>query len=490
VYEPTWESVSSHPLPGWYDDAKFGIFLHWGLYSVPGWAPQVADIQSLLLHEGPSHMLRNNPYAEWYRNTMQIEGSPTQLHHRETYGDAPYDDFIPAFDAGAGSADLDALAELCRVGGARYVVLTTKHHEGFTLWPSALNHPAKGRYHAQRDLVGDLTEAVRSRGMRMGLYYSGGYDWPYNDAVMTHAADALLATPPSPAYREYATAHVRELIDLYRPSVLWNDISWPAGGNLAELFAHYYNEVDDGVVNDRWTESTIQRSPVVERLLEGAGAVVEALWRFIPDSRKSLTFPAAHHYDFRTPEYASFDSIKQKKWEATRGVGHSFGANRNERPEDIVTVTELVRSFVDIVAKNGNLLLGIGPAADGSIPPEQQVPVRGLGAWLADNGEAIFESRPWEIADGTTSDGTPVRFTRGREAIYAVLVGSPGDRRLQLRDVEVGGELDEVSVLGVDGVEWTVADGRLTVTLPERLPISPAHTIRLRPGSAVRPAAA
>ena len=146
------------------------------------------------------------------------------------------------------------MADICQSAGARYVVLTTKHHDGFALWPSGTVHPTKGRYHASRDLVGDLSEAVRARRMRMGLYYSGGYDWPYNNAVLRNAADALLAVPHGPAYVRYVTAHVRELIDRYQPSVLWNDIGWPMDGRLPELFAHYYNSVHDGVVNDRWRE--------------------------------------------------------------------------------------------------------------------------------------------------------------------------------------------------------------------------------------------
>jgi alpha-L-fucosidase len=117
-YEPTWESVSTHPLPPWYDDAKLGVFLHWGLFSVPGWAPQVDDIQQLLKAEGPAGMLRDNPYAEWYANSVQIEGSPTQVHHRQTYGpDFAYDDFIPLFNEGANGADLDSIAALCKGAG-------------------------------------------------------------------------------------------------------------------------------------------------------------------------------------------------------------------------------------------------------------------------------------------------------------------------------------------------------------------------------------
>ena len=200
MYEGTWESVRTHRVPVWYDDAKLGIFIHWGLYSVPGWAPRVPDIQQLLIHDGPKRMLRESPYAEWYRNSMQIKGSPTQEYHARTYGeDYPYDNFVRTFDDASSGADLDAIADLCRAAGARYVVLTTKHHDGFALWPSHVPHPVKGEYHARRDLVGDLSAAVRARRMRMGLYYSGGYDWPYNDAVLSTAADAVLAAPKVPA---------------------------------------------------------------------------------------------------------------------------------------------------------------------------------------------------------------------------------------------------------------------------------------------------
>ncbi|MEZ5239173.1 MAG: alpha-L-fucosidase [Microthrixaceae bacterium] len=416
-FEPTWESVSEHPMPDWYDDAKLGIFLHWGLYSVPGWAPQVPDIQQMLHDRGPAAMLRNNPYAEWYHNSHRIQGSPTWEHHREVWGaDFDYDGFVPLFDEGTAGCDLGAIADVCRDAGARYVVLTTKHHEGFTLWPASQPHPRKGRYHARRDLVGELGEQVRERGMKMGLYYSGGYDWPYNDALMEDPADAMLAVPSGVDYERYATAHVLELIERYEPSVLWNDGCWPAGGNLAELFATYYNTVPDGVVNDRWLQPTAKRSPLRDEVTRLGGNVVQALWKHLPDDAKSLTFPGANWYDFNTPEYAAFDEIRDKKWESTRGVGHSFGANRNERPEDIVTTTELVRSFCDIVSKNGNLLIGIGPDQHGMIRPEQTRPLQGLGAWLARNGEAIFGTRPWSSAQTTTSEGTEVRFTSGRDA--------------------------------------------------------------------------
>jgi len=485
MFDPTWDSVATHRLPDWYDDAKLGVFLHWGLYSVPGWAPQVPDIQELLHDRGPRAMLHDNPYAEWYLNSMQLEDSPTHRHHVATYGaDTPYDSFVGPFDEGTATADLDELASVCRSAGANYVVLTTKHHEGFTLWPSDILHPRKGSYHARRDLVGDLSQAVRSQGMRMGLYYSGGYDWPYNDAVMARPSDSILAVPADPAYAEYAAAHVRELIERYEPSVLWNDICWPAGGDLAALFAEYYNTVPDGVVNDRWLQPSSRRNRVTDTLVTGAGELIQAAWRFLPSDWKNLTFPGAHHYDFNTPEYASFDEIVTKKWESTRGVGHSFGANRNERPEDIVTATELVRNFCDIIAKNGNLLIGIGPGPDGTIPEQQQVPLRGLGEWLAVNGEAIFGTRPWDVPSTTTSEGTEVRFTRspggaGGDVVHALLIDTPGQRTFSLRDVDAT-DVTGVRLLGLDEpIDSTVVDSRLQVTLPERLPVSAAHVLTL-----------
>lgn len=477
-YEPTWESVGAHPLPQWYDDAKLGVFLHWGLYSVPGWAPQVPDIQEMLHEHGPRAMLRDNPYAEWYLNSMRVPNSATQRHHQETYGaGTPYDAFRDPFDLESSAADLDQLAGVCADAGARYVVLTTKHHEGFTLWPASQPHPRKGAYHARRDLVGDLTDAVRARDMRMGLYYSGGYDWPYNDALMVNPADAVLAVPTGDDYREYVTAHVRELIERYQPSVLWNDICWPGGGNLAELFAEYYNAVPDGVINDRWLQPNGPRNRVVDTMVRGVGDLVQATWRFLPSGWKSLTFPAATHFDVRTPEYSSFDSIEEKKWESTRGVGHSFGANRNERPQDIVTATGLVRSFCDIVAKNGNLLIGIGPNPDGTIPDEQQVPLRGLGEWMRTNGDAIYASRPWTVPATRTSEDTEVRFTARNGVVYVLLVEAPGRRTFQLRDSD-GSAVTGVRLLGVDEpLDWGVRDGQLEVTLPERLPISPVHVL-------------
>jgi alpha-L-fucosidase len=483
MYSPTWDSVSSHPLPAWYDDAKLGVFIHWGLYSVPGWAPQVGNIQQLLKQSGPVELLRDNPYAEWYLNSCRLVGSPTWTHQRETYGTAAtYDDFVPTFDNATATADMDAIAAVCHEAGAGYVVLTTKHHDGFCLWPTELEHPRKGRYHSTRDIVGDLRQAVLAAGMRMGLYYSGGYDWPYNDALLQNPADVLLAVPHTADYLQYATEHVRDLICRYEPSLLWNDICWPAGGDLPALFAEYYNAVPDGIINDRWIEPTGHRGMVSDAFARMGGLLVQRFWSFIPSAHRSLTFPSNHHYDIRTPEYAKFDSIQEKKWESTRGVGHSFGANRNERPEDIVTVTELVRSFADIVAKNGNLLIGIGPDEHGCFPAQQLEPLRGLGAWLRVNGAAIYGTRPWHRAETVTTEGTAVRLTQRDGTVNAILLDLPM-REFGIRGIDAG-SVSTVRMLGLGGdLEWQVREGILWVRLPERMPVSPAHVLSLGPGA-------
>jgi alpha-L-fucosidase len=321
--------------------------------------------------------------------------------------------------------------------------------------------------------------------MHMGLYYSGGYDWPYNDAVLTTAADAVLAAPQGARYVDYVTAHWRELIDRYQPSVLWNDIGWPTDPRLPALLAHYYNAVPEGVVNDRWKEPGLPPNAATDALVRAAGAVVQALWRFLPEGRKHLTFANPKHSDFRTPEYDVPRTASARKWELARGVGHSFGANRHERPEDIISETDLVRLFCDVVAKNGNLLLGVGPRPDGTIPDAQQAPLRALGAWLDRNGEAVYGSRPWILSESTATDGTPLRFTKSGEGVYALVLGQPRGTRLTIPAVD-GARVRRVRLVGVDApLDWSVEQGGdLSVTFPELLPSTPVTVLDL--GSDVR----
>jgi alpha-L-fucosidase len=462
TYLPTFESIATHPVPAWYQDAKLGIFVHWGLYSVPGWAPRGADIDDQVATAGWESMFANNPYAEWYQNTLRIGDTPTRRHHVETYGRGfAYDDFAPMFRQAAEGCDPDGWATLFEQVGARYMVFTTKHHDGFLLWPSQNTSPRKpGRFACERDIVVDVTEAARAHHLRVGLYYSGGLDWTFNEQPVRTYMDVYSTIVQDPAFVSYATTHWHELIDRYAPSILWNDIGSPLAFDVAGLMAAYYNAVPDGLVNDRWG----QRLP-----------------DHVPGPREMFMSPPAGHYDYTTPEYASYAQVTQHKWEATRGIGRSFGYNANEGADDYLSITELVRSLVDIVSKNGNLLLNVGPMADGTIPDLQRDRLLGLGAWLDVNGEAIFETRPWLSAEGRCGDGTRVRFTQREDALYAILLATPATRDVLLEDL-LAADGTEVRLLGQpDPLIHRQAAGGLQVTLPAGLTDAAAHALKVTP---------
>ena len=455
TFQPTSESIRGHIVPDWFHDAKLGIFVHWGLYSVPAWAPLTGELGKVIAEEGWAKWFAHNPYAEWYMNSMQIEGSPCQQHHVETYGaDFAYTDFVPLFNEATSRWNPASWADFFKQIGAQYVVLTTKHHDGFLLWPSEHPNPHREGHTAARDLVGELTDAVRACGMRMGLYYSGGIDWTFNPTVIQDVRDIQAAVPQTADYVEYANNHWRELIARYQPSLMWNDIAYPAAADLNELFAHYYNSVPEGVINDRFS----QRFGFSEGEIGGD-----------------------QHRDFRTPEYAVLDEITEDKWEATRGIGYSFGYNQNEGPDNYLTVEELVRSFVDIVSKNGNLLLNVGPMADGTIPNLQRERLLGLGQWLAVNGEAIFGTRPWVTAEGRAGDGIAVRFTQRGDSLYAILMDTPPAGWIEIDGLDAV-EGSVFTLLGNEApLAWEQRGESLAVLLPKVLPASPAHALKIAP---------
>ena len=460
-YEPNQESLQHHSVPDWFHDAKLGIFIHWGLFSVPGWAPLTGELGKVIEQAGWETWFAHNPYAEWYANSLLIPGSPTQQFHRATFGaNFNYDDFVPLFNEAAGKWNPEEWAALFQQAGARYVVPVTKHHDGFLLWPSERTSPAKNDYRAERDIVGELASAVRSRGMRLGLYYSGGLDWTFNSTVIRDLPSLFNGVPQAPEYVEYANAHWRELVDCYEPSIIWNDIGYPAGTNVGQLFAYYYNKLPDGVINDRF-----RQSPAM-----GDGGVTEV-----------LEPPAGLHYDFRTPEYASFDEITPYKWEATRGLGFSFGYNRNEGDEHHLPVDRLIRMFVDIVSKNGNLLLNVGPMADGTIPELQRERLEALGAWLATNGEAIFDTRPWVMAEGRTVDGIALRYTQKGDSLFAILLDTANASEVAIPGLHTAPDTS-VRLLGHDGtLSWRQEGDGIAIALPPAIRQAPAHVLALNP---------
>jgi alpha-L-fucosidase len=461
-FEPTLESVRQHQVPDWFHDAKLGVMVTWGLYSVPGWAPLSGDLTDIVAKEGWPAQFIKNPYAEWYLNTLRIEGSPTHRFHVQTYGENfPYDNFAPMFNEAIKQWQPDTWSSLFQKAQMHYVVLITKHCDTFLPWPSA--HPTRrkpGKFYASRDIVGELTESVRRAGLKMGLYYCGGMDWVYNPKVLRDFPDVFSSTPQEPEYVEYVNAHWHELIDHYKPSIMWNDIGYPVAANAAELFAYYYNTVPDGVINDRFGQVLVQDKLPEEGV---------------------LTNPAGLHWDFKTPEYTAYNRIIEYKWECVRGIGHSFGYNRNEGPEEYIAVDKLIPMFVDIVSKNGNLLLGVGPMADGTIPDLQQDRLLGLGAWLDVNGDAIFGTRPWKTAEGRASGRIDVRFTQKGDALYAILLGTPSDETVTLENLHAA-DNTTVNLLGYPrALDWRQSGDHFAATLPPHVKPAPAHALRISP---------
>ncbi len=460
VYEPTKESLRAHPVPEWYDDAKLGIFIHWSVSSVPAFAPR-GSLEQVLTGEGQAA----SPYAEWYWNSLKLPGSAVQKHHREVYGDRPYESFADDYRKGLEQWQPGEWARAFREAGARYVVLVTKHHDGFCLWPSEVRHPDPRRkdWHTGRDVVGELAAAVRAEGLRFGIYYSGGLDWTFDDRPLEGLID-LVTKMPGGDYPAYAAAQVRELVARVAPDVLWNDISWPdRKEELWKLIADYYNAVPEGVVNDRWMHRTrllhVLRFEPLARWLDGM------LRRRLAQQEGMASPPPPTVYDYRTPEYASFPDIQKGKWECVRGIDMSFGYNRNSLPEDFLSREDLLHSFVDIVSKNGNLLLNVGPRGeDAQIPEIQLERLRWLGAFLRDAGEAVYGSRPWSRAEGATREGIPVRFTVNASRLYATLLGKPGGRAVTLIDVPIADEAS-VRVLGQTEAPRVTREGDGDVTI-------------------------
>ena len=451
-YRPTLQSVRRRVRPGWYDDAKLGIFIHWGLFAVPAFAPTGhGDLNEVLRREGFEGWFCLSPYSEWYINSMRIPGSPTARFHREQFGaDFPYQGFQPLFERAAQAFDAAPWARLFARAHARYVVMVAKHMDGYCLWPSRTPHPGIPGYGSARDLVGEVAEAVRREGLRFGVYYSSWLDQSLTTTAMRDVvAFYTEGGPRTRAYARHQLAHWKELIDRYAPSVLWGDIAYPARSNLYELFACFYDHVADGVVNDRWAqvpvplEKILRRKAVrklVTRLVEGA------IRRGAPARN-----PQSRHFDYATYEYETPPDVRKEKWELCRGMSKGFGFNRNDTPDDHLDLTELIDLLADVVSKNGNLLLNVGPRADGSVPDEQRNLLKGLGRWLDVNGEAIFGTTPWTRASSETADGTVVRFTRRGSSVYAIVCGTLSRRDLTLPGVHP--PVARVSLLGGAGLE-------------------------------------
>jgi alpha-L-fucosidase len=421
--EPTWASVDARPTPGWFEDARFGIFIHWGVYSVPAFAPtRDVDIYAR--------------YAEWYwkrLTTPDMEGHALfEEFHDRVYGPRTrYQDFAPRFTAEM--YDPKAWAEIFARAGARYVVLTSKHHDGFCLWPSAeswnWNAVDVGPH---RDLAGDLAEAVRAKGLKMGFYYSL-YEW----------FNPLYAADVDRYVETHMLPQMRDLVTRYRPDILWTDGEWDhpsATWRAPEFLAWLFDEspvASTVAVNDRWGKET--------RALHGGFYTTE--------------YGRIHQRD------ASGDVIPHP-WEECRGIGHSFGYNRAERLADYASPEKLISLLADTVSRGGNLLLDIGPTADGRIPVIMEERLLQMGHWLETNGEAIYGTRRWRV----TSEGDAVRYTSREGTVFAIHLGWPGSA-LTLEAPEPT-PATRVRLLGAEGpLKWRRAKGGLQIERPKNTPV-------------------
>lgn len=454
TYKPEWSSIDSRPTPPWFQDAKFGIFIHWGVYSVPSFAPVKTPHQT--------------PYSEWYWNSLEEgrkkspngAGSATLAFHTRNYGaDFPYQNFAPMFRAEL--FDPDYWADVFQRSGAKYVVLTSKHHEGFTMWPNEQANRAWGRpWNAaevgpKRDLLGDLSQAVRRKGLRAGFYYS-----------LYECFNPLWLSDRPRFVTEHMHPQFKDVVTKYKPSIIFSDGEWDmtsAEWKSPELLAWLFNDSpvrDEVVINDRWGKDTRHK-----------------------------------HGGYYTTEYTAGMENTNHPWEESRGMGFSYGYNRMEGLGDYRTGRELVLMLVDLVSRGGNLLLDIGPSADGRIPVIMQDRLLHMGRWLEANGEAIYGTRPWRKTRQWSAGQVPevktnqefmtkyevyelverrapgqavieAFFTAKGGNVYAILPGWPG-KELVLHGLAPSAGA-EVALLGTEeALKWRRDGDGIRVKMPE-----------------------
>jgi alpha-L-fucosidase len=469
TYEPTWESLRAYECPEWFQDAKFGIYTHWGPYSVPAWE------------------------NEWYPRLMYSKnderGKEFYQHHREKWGDVSefgYKDFIPHFTAEKFNAE--EWADLFMRAGARFAGPVAQHHDGFAMWDSDLTEWDAMDMGPKRDIVGELAAAVRKRDMRFVTSFHHAFHWRYyepsyaiekSDTRDPRYAGINKIYPPmhepgAPESKEFLDNwrdRVYEVIDKYQPDYLWFDFGWHEPGfeeYKKELLAYYYNRANE------W----------------GKEVVITYKHDHLPDGVAILDL-----------ERGQMDTLSKKKWITDTAVDLKSWCYIDD--PDYKSVNTLVDNLIDRVSKNGNLLLNIGPRPDGTIPEEQKELLLGIGAWLDTNGEAIYGTRPWttfgegptrmnfgqmseERNRGMVYTADDIRFTTRREYLYAIALDWPSDGKLHVKSLKKGVRISpsgirDVSLLGSDQVlEWTRDENGLHVILPENRPCEHAYSLKIK----------
>jgi alpha-L-fucosidase len=416
-YLPEWESLDSHKIPSWYDDAKIGLSMHWGVYSVPAWAPR---------EEGIS-------YAEWYGYNMTVKGSPTFNYHVRNYGaDFKYDDFIPRWKAE--SFDPGKWARFAKKMGAKYIFITSKHHDGFCIWPTKYTDRNAMVMGPGKDLLGQFFEAGRKEGLKVGLYYSL-YEW-FNPLYTKKEIPYIGLIRVDNYVDDFMIPQIKELIDLYHPDFFFFDGEWDhpeSFWKMKEVVAYYYNQAaerhQEVFVNDR----------------------------FGKDER-------GRHGDLYNVEYnfeKGSEGLLTHKWSYWQGIAKTFGYNKDTDLEDCLSPKQFIDKVIKGVSHNGNFDINVGPTAIGIIPEYEQYPLLKLGGWLDVNGEAIYGTRPWKIQE----EGDAC-FTSKGNYVYAIFLKWQGDE-FHIKSLKPD-EGSEITMLGVPGSlewHWEQPDG-LTIIYP------------------------
>lgn len=491
TYEPTRESLETHPTPQWYRDAKFGIFIHWGVYAVPAFHEWYVEYMSPkskwgLSPQGPPYTAAqgNLPDSVFQANIRKGANE----YHRNNYSvDFEYDEFIPMFKAE--NFNPVEWAGLFKQAGAKYVVMTARHGDEFALWPTKFSHRNSMEMGPHRDLTGDLTREVRSQGMKMGFYHNTTYSfWDKRY--------------PNKEWVEYMNNSIKELVDLYQPDILWGDVpvgpfrdknGKPLGAehwNSKEVIAYFYNhskESDQVVTNERWGLDTTSGENFSKR------SVSQSLWA--EHARRWNAGNGIFLGDFQTPERRNITEIFDFPWETCDALDPtSWGYNRRTPDDDYMTTNELVDYLADIVSKGGNLLINIGPKADGTIPQVMQDRLKGAGSWLSVNGEAIYGTRPWKVyGEGPTveevgswgrEDGEyrfksgDVRFTQNGNTLYVIVLEWPGFE-ITLNAL-TGVSIQKISMLGSNEmIQWKQAEDGINIGLPSNAVSPYANVLKL-----------
>src|SRR5690242_2824435 len=425
-YRADWESLKNYEAPEWYKDAKFGIFIHWGAYSVPAFG------------------------SEWYPRMMYVAGSPEYQHHIATYGTQDkfgYKDFIPLFKAE--HFDPAAWARLFKEAGAKYVVPVAEHHDGFAMYDSGLSDWTAAKMGPHRDVIGEIARAVRAEGLHFGasshrvehnFFLGVGRAIPSDINDPQYAAfygpahtwlEAKDGTPlsndftfVSPAWTADWLARATEIVEKYHPDVMYFD--WWIGqpsvrADLTRFAAFYYNN---------------------ELKYSGHAGVINY-----------KDYAMQDHSGVLDIERGQLGAIRPLYWQTDTSVSNkSWGYIKNDT---FKSPQFIVHQLIDIVSKNGNLLLNIGPRPDGTIPEEVQAVLRDVGSWLQTNGEAIYGTRPWKIyGEGPTqvtagsfhdTDTAPYtaddfRFTTKGNTLYAIELAWPttGEAVIHSLDTSAG----------------------------------------------------